>query len=60
MAIKDKYSVKPIDNFMCKEWILKKGWFSQDEIVLEKKDIKKNTSFSIGCFFLLEVKSLHF
>jgi len=26
MAIKDKYSVKPIDNFMCKEWILKKHY----------------------------------
>lgn len=44
MAIAQSNKINTED--FCKEWILQKGWFTQEEIVLEKKDIKKHISFS--------------
>lgn len=35
----------------CKEWIWKKGWFDQNEIILEKKNIKIYTSVTVKFVF---------
>jgi len=49
MAIKDKYSVKPIDNFMCKEWILKKHYAKRMPSVSYAFGLFDENNLMCGC-----------